>query len=696
MQAEEGEPSESSLGGLSAAEIWGMLRVQWKVIVALAMAVVVISLVANLRAPRLYRANAVIQISAHFGQELRVDGVVDYDRVAQEYTYAKTQIDLLRSRELREEVIGRYEALGFGDLTLEEGAADALDSMLGIKQRKDSELVDISITDVDPERAARLANLVTEVYREQTLDGRRDAAQEAKVWLQQQLADYRQRIMDESAALIAYQTKHDLADAEENVTRLSATMNSFNLAYGDVNTERVLLETTVRSHEGLLARSAWESLAKDMNTPLVVALTKEYSDAAAENARIAARYLERMPERTYSEAMLRGIEQELRREVERTLATERAQLGILQSKEASLAAEIDATKARLLERQALYEEYQRLKLDLERSKEFYSTLSQRDGELDLASRTHLSNVRVIDEARPDIGAISPNIRRNMMMALILGLGLGAVVGFLIEYIDDTVNTPFDVANYLGVPFLGGVPRLVQSGERNLALYTHEYPNSATAEAIRAVRTVLEFNAKSLRRILITSSEAAEGKTTTLVSLALSFATRGRRVLVVDADMRRPCLHRVFEVRRDVGLWGVLAGGDATSAIVPTGIPGIDLLPAGLGSGGPNELLASLAMSQLLDEVDRLYDIVLIDSPPSGVLSDAAVVSRLVDGVLFVVRAKTVSRWAVRDVVGRLQQLGAPLLGVIVNDIDLSGRNSKYKYYDYRYEEEESKPGAAAK
>lgn len=700
---EDYAPPEAGPATLSPSEIWKMLRVQWKVIVSFLAVVLILALVGNLLAQKRYRSTAVIQIASRAGQELQVDEVVDFDRMAQERTYAKTQLDLLQSRDLREEVIRRYEALGLDDLTLADGGAARLGRMLSVSQRKDTELVDVSVTDTDPERAARLANLVTEVYREQNLDGRRDSASEAKVWLKQQLGEYKQRIADEIAALLAYQEQHDLADAEEEVTRLSSTMHALNVAYGEVKTERVLLETTARGHERLLAAGDYASLAKDMDTPLLLALAEEYSSAVTENAQIAARYLERMPERVYSEAKQERIRLELREEVERTLIAERANLEILRAKEQSLAAEIDEAMAQLLARQALGEEYERLKLTLERSKQFYATLSQRDAELELAARTHLSNVRVIDEARPKLQAVSPNILANMAIALILGVIGGAIVGFLVEYLDDTISSPFDVSTYLRVPYLGIVPRLGDDAEsdRARALYIQEHRTSLAAEAVRAIRTVLDLNpeGKTLRRVLVTSSYTSEGKTNTVVNLAVSFAILGRRVLVLDADMRRPRLHHIFGLPKEGGLSAVLKGGAALDgAIVSTGIPNLDVLPAGHDAEGPNELLASVGMVNLLAELDQRYDMILIDTPPSGGLSDAAILSKLVDGVVFVVREKTVSRWLVRDVVYRLQQIGARILGVVVNDVDLTSRNSKYSYqYEYRYRyTDEDGPRVAAK
>ena len=287
------------------------------------------------------------------------------------------------------------------------------------------------------------------------------------------------------------------------------------------------------------------------------------------------------------------------------------------------------------------------------------------------------------------------------MALALGLVLGAVLGFVIEYADNTISSPEHVSTYLRVPFLGIVPRLMATDDdRDRAMYTFANPRSPASEAVRAIRTIIEFNPRvqQLKRLVVTSSVPSEGKTNTIVSLAVSFAGLGRKVLIIDADMRRPRMHHIFEVPKEFGLSSVLKGASLESATLPTGVPGLDMLPAGPRTEGPNELLASQAMADLLTELDRRYDLVLIDTPPSGMLSDAAILSKLVDGVVFVVREQTVSRRMVRDVVYRLQQVGAPMLGVVVNDVDLSRRATKYKYYydyDYRYEADH-KPDAAAK
>ncbi len=685
---------------LTFAEVWKILRMQWQIIAGVTAVALIAGVAVNLLSDRLYRSTSVIQISSSLGKEVEVDDVVNYNVVLQKATYLKTQVDLLKSRDLREAVVRRYEGLGNTDLTVANGGVNRLTNMLNVMPRRESELVDVSVTDTDPERAATLANLVTAVYLDEILEGRRDSARDAKDWLQDQATDYRERIAEQSRSLVDFQRTHDLADIEQSTNRLGATMTGLSESYAAVYAERVLHETTYEHHKKLAKAGLWEAAAKDMDTPLVNAIITSYADAATENAQLRARYRPGMPDVVQSDAKLAGIVDELRKEVQRTLATEKAQVAIFRAKEASMSMEIDQVKADLLARQANLVEYERLKLELERTKKLYSALGERDGQLDLASRTHLSNVRVVDDAQVESRPVSPQVARNMIAALILGLVTGALIAFLVEYLDDTISSPFDVQTYLRLPFLGIVPRIDADGDdRQRALHAFTHRNSSTAEAVRSVRTVVELQPVegTSRRILVTSSYTSEGKTNTAVSLAISFASMGRKVLLIDADLRRPRLHYVFEFPKTAGLSTVLgAGAEPRDTILASHVPNLDVLVAGPGTELPNELLASRRMEEVLDALDPRYDLILIDSPPAGILSDSAILSKLVDGVVFVVREKAISRWFIRDVVYRLRQVGAPILGAVVNNVDLHHRNAKYYYNtQYRYHPDDTS-GVAAK
>jgi capsular exopolysaccharide synthesis family protein len=264
-----------------------------------------------------------------------------------------------------------------------------------------------------------------------------------------------------------------------------------------------------------------------------------------------------------------------------------------------------------------------------------------------------------------------------------------------------------------VAFLGIIPKIPdETDETALALQSHRNPRSTVAEALRGIRTVLELDPTGAapRRLLITSAVSAEGKTSTIVRLGVAFANLDKKVVMIDADLRRPRLHKIFGVDKDHGLSSLLAGARIDDVVRHTEVPNLDFVPSGLGGERPNELLASPATEKLLAQLQERYDLILIDSPPTVLVSDARILSRLVDGVVVLVREQTTSRMLVREAILGLEQVQARVLGVIVNAVDLSKRRTSYKYYSgygygygygYRYdryytdpaaEDEQNKPG----
>lgn len=675
---------------ISPREIWAMLVVQRYVVFAVVGLMFGMSVMYSLAATRIYKSTTVLQVSLQAGQEVKVEEVVDrnsfwYDSA----NFLNTQIDILKSRSLCTEVVRRYEALGNEELKVDEDGASILMSRLMVSPRPNSELIDVSVSFTDPGKASILANLMAEVYREHNLAARRDSAREARQWLDRQITEKRDEAVRLTGELLEYQNTSDLADAGETVTQISAQMISLNEASGAANTERVVHETRLKEHERLQREGRWIELAKDLETPLLRALVDDQADLLTEQARVESRYGPKHPEMERVRRSLEGLDAKMRTEVGRTLSTERAQLEAMRAREASLQREIDLSHISLLDRRKVLEKYERLRTDLDLSKELYGTLTRRQSELDLAAQTQLSNVRVVDPARSSGRPVSPNIPRTLALATLLGLVGGAALALLREYLDDRISSPLDVQMFLRVPFLGSVPMLARKADRRTrALFTHLEPLSAAAESIRAVRTMVDLNpdGRVIRRLLVTSSLSSEGKTNTSVNLAVAFADLGRRVLLIDADLRRPSIHHVFGCEKEPGLSNILRGVSPDAAgIRDTEIAGLQILPAGPGDAHPNELLAGVSMSEALERFSDHYDLVVIDTPPSAMLADAAMLSQHVDGVILVVRDQTVSRAVVRDVLARLQQVGAPMLGVILNAVDFESTNSRYRYYGYRYE-----------
>lgn len=670
-------------------DLWPILLKQRNVILLFFGTVVLTTLVGGLLRTKEYRATALIHLSSHVGQEVAVNEVIDmntrgYFEIQQFY---RTQIQIILSRSVREEVVRRYQAMGYDDLLLEDDGAAKLSGMMTVVPEEQSQLVDISVVHTDPERAAILANLVAEVYSVRTLHARRDASAGAMQWLEGQIADYQVKVDGATQKLHEFKAASDLADAEEKMGTLSARLEALNSAYATRTTERVQLETTLTTHEQMQQRGAWPELSKILLSSLLDSANRDRAVATAQLADLSARYGPMHPERQQAEARLTALDQTIRAEIQRVIDAERAQIALVREAEASLQKEIEATKADLLTYQRADNDYETLKAELNRSKAFSDKLSARLEEVGLTAETQLNNVNIVDRAITPETPWKPNIPMSLIVAALVGVVGGTALALLREYVDDTISSQLDVTAHLKVPFLGLIPRLpegVTSIEADL--FTHYNPRSSVAEAVRGLRAMLEMNPNgpAPRRILVTSSVAREGKTSTALRLCVSFAQMGRKVVIVDADLRRPRVHKVFSADNRIGLSSYLVGAAALEEIPQaTVVPNLWAIYSGAQTDQPAELMASPRMEDLLTGLESMFDIVVIDTPPSVALSDAVTLSRRVDGIVLVVKEQSVSRAVVRQTIDLMQAVEANILGVVLNNVDLQRGGSKYKYY-YAY------------
>jgi polysaccharide biosynthesis transport protein len=689
MDLETDEPQVSS--ALHLGDLVAIIQMQWRLIAGVTVGALVLGVLHGLLVDRQYRSTATLQLSSMAGQEMKADRVVDLDQYNRwnRQMFVQTQLEIIRSATMTDKVITKYIESGGTDLaTTPEKRHDLLE-MLEISPRQGTELLDLSITSDDPKKSAMLANLVANLYVDNNLDGLKVAARDASSWLDAQIQDHDARISALTRQLVDYQRQHGLSDVSEQVSSLvdvSAQMTSLNGAFAGVNTERVLLATTVENHTKLLRLGKYDELAKQLDTPLVTSLTEEYARSVTEHAEIASRYLDKHPTRVSSEAKLARIESELRKEVEATLSAERKQLGLLESKEESLRSALQGRQEALAGVSEHRESYAKLKLELDRAKDFYLKLTQRRDELQLQAETQLNNVRIIDAAVESRRPVSPNIPLNLAVALVGGALAGLALGFAREYLDDTISNALEVKTFLKAQFLGMIPKISDvTDETDLALYSHHHPHSSVAEAMRGIRTMIELDpAGPPRKLLVTSAVANEGKTSTVVRLAVAYANLGKRVIAIDADLRRPRLHQIFGLNLDVGLSSVLRGAHLDAAIHHTEVENLDVMPSGRGGERPNELLASEDMKQLIADLTERYDLVLIDSPPTVLLSDARLLSRHVDGVVVLAREHATSRNVVREAVAALEQVGSRVIGVVVNAVDLDRVRPGQRYYGYGY------------
>lgn len=687
-----GPTGSAPLIDLNLEDVWPILRKQRQVVGLFLGVVVVATLVFSLLTTPEYRAQATIHLSPRAGQEVAVNEVVDLNTRGYFETqqFFRTQIQLILSRTVREQVLERYAAAGFDDLPLDDGGIDKLARILQVTPEEQSSLLTIYVTHEDPVRAKVLANLVAETYSDRNLASRRDASSNATAWLEQQLDDYADKVDDANQALFAFKTETTMVDVAERINTLGARIEALNAAYGQRSTELVVARTEYQAHQALWNKGAWDDLARVLQSPVLEAATRDWLTAEAQVADLSARYGPKHPERLQADARVANALELVRTEVRRLLDGEAARVTVLDQSVKSLQAEIDTVKQQMLDYQRRVTEYDALQGELTRLEGFYDRLSDRLEEVRLTSQTQLNNVQLVDAAVVPTSPYKPNIPMSLAVALIVGLVGGVGLALLREYVDDTISSQLDVVAHLKVPFLGLVPRLPEGVSGQEAdLFTHHNPRSSVAEAVRGLRAMIEMNPNgpSPRRLLVTSSVAREGKTSTSLRLGVSFAQMGRKVVLIDADMRRPRVHKVFGHDPTVGLSSYLVGAAEVDDLPhATPVPNLYTIYAGSQTEHPAELMASDRMETLLSALEDRFDILILDTPPSVALSDAVTLSRRVDGILLVVKEQSVSRQVVKQTLDQLRQVEANILGVVLNNVDLQRGGSQYKYY-YAYRDD---------
>jgi len=682
------EAPSNPLSRFEFTQLLPMLRANARLIVLCTGAAFVVALVGTLLTTKHYTATALLQLEPSNAKEVQVADVVDMDvkGIYETERFYRTELAVMRTRSMALEVMRRYNELQYDDLDPEKDVGRLL-GMLTVAPRERSSLIELSIEHSDPEKAAVLATLYAQSYVDLNLESRRAASRDAKIWLETKIEEYEIKVAQAAGELIEYKRTYDVVDLEDEVTAVSARMDEIDARYGRVSTDRLLLTTQIASYDALLERDQVAELAEVLGTPTLLALTRIYAEARTDHATIGARYGERHSRYQESAAGLERIRAELRREVRSAVGAERARLALYQAEETSLLGAIDSVEESLLTRQARQAEFDQLRLAYERAEAFLRRLSLRSDELALSSRTQLNNALLREPARVPKGPSSPNLILNLLVGLFMGAGAGLGLAFLRHTIDDSIMTQEDVVSYLDVPFLGIVPKMdVQPGE-SMDLLTYRQPRSLAAESVRGVRALLEMNpeGRRIRRLVVTSAVASEGKTSMCIRLGVAFAQFGRRVVILDADHHRPRLHKAFDMDNKSGVLDILRGISSIDASVrPTEVPDIDMLSLGTRGQDAARLFGSPAFEQLLEDLDSRYDLVLIDTPPSATLSEAVQLTPLSDGVIFVVRAGKVSRRVVRHTVDRFRKVNARILGTVVNDVEASASGMYGYMYGYKY------------
>ena len=365
----------------------------------------------------------------------------------------------------------------------------------------------------------------------------------------------------------------------------------------------------------------------------------------------------------------------------------------LEQKKAEIQGEIKREKERIIELDNLSAQYLSFQKKIQAAQNYYSILLSRAEEWtsttagDNNKQFDPRNINIIDEAEPPTRPKKPRKTVNILFGMIFGMILGIGIAFFIEYLDDTIKSPTDVENFLQVPFLGLIPTISSAhGANAIEGIVESQPKGTIAESYRAIRTNILFSSdRNVKRLIVTSTGPSEGKTTTAINIAEVMATAGDKTLIIDGDMRRPRIHKNIDLKGDEkGLSNYLTGNATLDEIVhETSIESLHVVPAGPIPPNPVELLNSPRLKEFLDRMSEKYDRIIIDSPPVIAVTDAAILARMADGVIFVVHGGLAHRDIVKRGLKGLMKVGGHVFGVILNNVNIY-RASYYDYYYYNY------------
>jgi polysaccharide biosynthesis transport protein len=565
---------------------------------------------------------------------------------------------------------------------------DAFARGLTIRPVRNTRLVDVVYRSKDPTLAARAANALAEEYKQQGLKNRVLASKETSDWLSRELEVQKRRVDLSERALQKYKESHDAVSVDDSQNIVVQKLSDLNQKWTSAKTDRWEKEADFKLLLSLQSDpAALETLPQIVGNPYIQTLKTQIESIKQEKARLLQDFFDNTPPLAEVNGRLAAAEANRRTAISNITRAVQNNFEAAKTIEQTLYDALKEQEKEALKLNLKSIEYESLKRNASSDRQLFENLLTRSKETGVAGEFKGSNVRLVDAAEMPRSPVIPRTGRNLMLAFLGGavLALGLVFGF--EYMDSRLKTPDDVKEHLGLPFLGLVPAIRSKGATPVTpLLTADVP-AGFSEAMRAIRTSVIFSSadEGSRSVVVTSTAPSEGKTVISTNLAVGLAQAGQRTLLIDADMRRPRVHAVLGVPQEPGLSNVLVGTSRMRAtVLPTSVPGLHVLTAGVLPPNPAELLGSPKYLEMLDELGQMYPWIVIDAPPVLAVTDAAVAANRATGVLFVVGAEMTPYRNAKLAIEQLNAARARFVGAVLNRVDVQRHGYYYAPY-YRKE-----------
>lgn len=716
-------PGESAADPTTLLGVVNAVRKNWAVALATALAVTLGIAFYTLGQTKIYQATSTVEFDPHPPRPLgkAVDTVVEMGagNFWDNREYYETQYKIVQSMRVATAVVRQ---LGLNDdatfvrnvapgqkvaplpVSIED-AGEIVRSRLSVAPIKDSRLAIVKYEDADAARAQRILAAILDTYVEQNLDDVLVSTNSAADWLRTQLDSLRGDLDKSEMALHDYRLEKNMLSVafDDQSNMLREEIKQLNEALTSVQTKR---------EEARARRDQLRKVSADdpSNLPASELLASQLLQQLRQHFEAAVRERESLvgggkgsnhPDVQAADARVAAARGALLAEVRNVQGAVDREVAAIEAQESGVRQLFERAKKQALDLNLLEIEYSRLRRTKENTEKLYQLVLERTKESDLARMMRVNNIRVVDRPLLPRVPVRPRVAVNIALGLLVGivLGVGATVALVL--LDRTLKTPVDVENDVGVTCLGLLPeigtgdagrspygrrRRREAAVANRELIVHELPASGVAESARAIRTNLMFMApdKPYRALLITSAGPAEGKTTVASCIAIAMAQAGQSVLLIDCDLRRPRIHRIFGIDPQSGVTTVLLDQTTIEQVVhQTTVPRLSVMAAGPIPPNPAELFHSARFKTLLDDLLARYDRVIIDSPPVVAVTDAAVLSTLVDGTVMVVRAFRTTKELARHGARSIADVGGKVAGIVLNAVDLDKQEYRYHYYYYR-------------
>ncbi|MEN9545864.1 MAG: hypothetical protein RLZZ356_596 [Verrucomicrobiota bacterium] len=684
----------NSIGGgdpsINLRQYWHVILERRWLIVATWTVCIIAGVLYAFQATPMFRAIARLQIDPEN------QGVLNLNSLAlgnQDQNYLTTQYRNLESRSLILEVMEKLKLD-----TQDERYTKAVDKVTAVTKDikivpiRLSRLVEVQVTHPKGDQAQRIADTILKVFLQRNLDDKKQKALQGLQILEQEAKGKETELEALQNKLQKYRKEKGMVSLKDEQNIDAATMRDLKTAYETLrSTADVAKQTAQQAQEWVAAGkdvTDFGPLAKDEQ---VAFLRKQVNENSSKLAGLRTKYREKHPRVIQTATQLQADSQKLRDESERALQAIFQLAELEKSREAEALRKYKESVERVFALDEAKIGYDIMEQQLKRVEGFYQTILTKAKDFDIGTKDLLQNMKVQDPAFSPLKPVSPNKPLIFVGSVVGGLAVALGLALFFNFLDDSIKSQEDVENILHLPFLGYIPNIKSISIVERDLQSHLHPTSSPAEGFRTLRAAISLakNADKLRVMAFTSTIPSEGKSLVASNFAIVTSQTGLKTLLVDADLRRPSVHKAFQLQSPVGLSAYLAGRtDTLSEIIhTTEVPNLDVICCGAVPPNPSELIGSNRMVRFLEEAARRYDRVVLDCPPVSAVSDPLIVGAMADGMVFVTKFNKIRREHALRSVQRIQDSGIHLIGLVLNDIDFEGKDSyyySYHYYQNRY------------